>query len=857
MFGHPFKKGDIISGTFPKFELSDGTNVPYTYWNKVTWSDGSWKFAGFMLRVPSSVAGSNSLTIIVKAGGTNPGTSGRALSDLSAQDIKVLLVGQDNLSGTWTSSLNTGISDNDDVTVVGDGPAGKIWRIRQQFMQSGSNHGQLECFWYVSALQNSSAALYGLRALGRVVQPWINDSAGTKGNRSFSAALQNGASVLRTMQKSPRTFTSVGSNQLHMVAHGLQDCNSFRLSTTGTLPSGLSAGVTYFALVADVDNITVWDCSAGPLTGFGSTPTPSGGTSVGQITFSGAGTGTHTLTPNIYIIWGGGCFTCGANAHWDYIQGGGSVSADATLRVTFDKTYWVSTRTLPPYDLSVTPTAQPITSYNAMDFYGTRALETTGERDEIAVLPSWYVRHFLLQDAAGEQTARVAALYQASISTALYSTATNKIVPVNNSTYAGLGAGNRQLLWRDGQNTTGFSDPVGDITGPFTGPFDTSHWPGRAYYPYLIFGSPDILDLVKDAGNYALYSRFAFDPPLTLTTAAAYINVRNWVVGGNTFNGTAIANDAQLRTDVWGLRELAVAAGILPDAALEKPYFQDCWAASMQCINAFTAAQGSFWQNNGIYAFVTVNSVTQPWSFSAFLTTISLGYAVTELSDALTFLTHLVKFPLAVASSTSIAGMTAQQINIKVGIPGGTDPGADGNTAIFSTMSDLTYLVAGNTTGATDPSTDTFTYTPHFNNPTFTLTNGDMVRMISLGSVPGGTVTNTSYYMRNVVDPGPTSAKTFKLSTTPALSDTVNITNSNNQALFVFMTHFPAPGVDIGLNFTDTAAGYVFLARAGLRYAEALGFSSVATARAQLDQMASNTGTSFTSDPKNALATSF
>lgn len=106
MFGHPFKKGDIAGASYPKFELTDGTAVPATIWGKTTWSDGSWKFAEFMLRVPNSIAGSGTLTINVKTGGSAPAASARATSDLSAQDLKIVLTGIDNLtSGPWTSSL--------------------------------------------------------------------------------------------------------------------------------------------------------------------------------------------------------------------------------------------------------------------------------------------------------------------------------------------------------------------------------------------------------------------------------------------------------------------------------------------------------------------------------------------------------------------------------------------------------------------------------------------------------------------------------------------------------------------------------------------------------------------------------
>lgn len=49
VFGHPFKKGDIANGCTtgaPKFELTDGTNVPFSEGlAPVCWSDGSLKWA--------------------------------------------------------------------------------------------------------------------------------------------------------------------------------------------------------------------------------------------------------------------------------------------------------------------------------------------------------------------------------------------------------------------------------------------------------------------------------------------------------------------------------------------------------------------------------------------------------------------------------------------------------------------------------------------------------------------------------------------------------------------------------------------------------------------------------------------
>src|SRR5207302_536152 len=117
IFGHPFKKGDIPAATYPEFQLMDGTACPYSMGALSTWSDGSLKFASFMLRVPASVGGNGSVIVKVLNNGPGPGTSGRALSNFADQDLKISIVGLENLTGTWVSSLNQGIADNDDVKV--------------------------------------------------------------------------------------------------------------------------------------------------------------------------------------------------------------------------------------------------------------------------------------------------------------------------------------------------------------------------------------------------------------------------------------------------------------------------------------------------------------------------------------------------------------------------------------------------------------------------------------------------------------------------------------------------------------------------------------------------------------------
>src|ERR1700731_201504 len=57
LIGCPFRKGDIANGTWPQFQLADGTNVPCTILERLAtnWVDGSLKFVPVMLSIPESI----------------------------------------------------------------------------------------------------------------------------------------------------------------------------------------------------------------------------------------------------------------------------------------------------------------------------------------------------------------------------------------------------------------------------------------------------------------------------------------------------------------------------------------------------------------------------------------------------------------------------------------------------------------------------------------------------------------------------------------------------------------------------------------------------------------------------------
>ena len=208
MLGMPFKQGDVPSGQYPQFQLTDNTPCPATVYSDAAWvTDGSMEMCGVFFRTPVSIAGSASLTINVKNGGSAPAASSRALSEVTASDLKVELTGVTNLSGVWTASLNTAITDASEIIVIGDGPAGKLWRIRGAFKQSGAAHGQLECYHYLLLAQNNAGGLSHIEYLPRVAQPWGDVSSPAAARRVVTCVLKSGATTLLTMTGHDTTET--------------------------------------------------------------------------------------------------------------------------------------------------------------------------------------------------------------------------------------------------------------------------------------------------------------------------------------------------------------------------------------------------------------------------------------------------------------------------------------------------------------------------------------------------------------------------------------------------------------------------------------------------------------------------
>jgi hypothetical protein len=862
MFGHPFKKGDIPAGTYPLFKLTDGTPVPYSIFNQAYWSDGSLKLAGFLIRVPTSLAGASQITINILNGGNAPIASTLDENDLSAGglDLRVSINGLNAalLSGTWVSILNNGISNTNqsyptggpDIVDFGGGPVGKIWRIRASFEQSGSPHGQLECYWYVAALENAAGGLYGIRYLGRVCQPWYDVNSPSKDYRPLDTfEVLDGATQLRDCMGATMgpvnsdTFSwQVGSTTTVTLsgATTVQSGQLIRVTTTNTLPPPLLANTDYFIYRTSTTKAAISTTSTGAANN-GS-----------KITLTGAGAGTHTLTPYPFISHFGSLWTCGPTAVWDYVQGAGSISADVSVRVRMNSAYWRSTKMVPPYDLSINPTAAASSQSWSLNTHGPLPpdVNRAGEHDWIGVLPAWSVRHFYKQTPNDESYVRVVGLIGGTFSVLLRNSGNKKIPVVNNTNYPNMPTGSPTFRW-DTSNASGIgTPPTSTARIQCFNSQDTSHIADYSYYAYLFTGEPQYLDNTIEWGNSAVYQRATNVGTAVVSPTQNTIGAeRNSNINGNAYYGYQLNNSNILRGDAWAMRDVAKWVAIMPasypdcDAQYPRDLCETTWNAGL----AFNAIQTTFWNTNGLWQFRNPGDVSSlgasgaPWCNGYWFQANAFAYAVTEISDALTILNHTIKYAGWASTLVGAWGLASYRDVLRNGT-------ANDSPIITS---DAQYAVINSTITWGAPPTTIFTKPASASTYGYAPDNND-IYIFGGTSAPSGFSTYTPYYVVNV------SGTQFELAASIGGSAITNLSAAGSRTALIQPHSGNIPTTPS--NNALSASSYLPNIWAGLNYATAVGAtlnSDTTNARDALEANWNASTLTFVSDPKYAMTTTF
>ncbi len=775
MFGQPFVQGDVPSGQYPAFELTDGTPCPATIHSITTWPDGSMKWCGVLMRVPTTIAGSGSLTINVKNGGSAPAASSRTTGDLTAADLSTVLTGVTNLTGEWTASLNTAITDADDIVQIGDGPAGRIWRIGGPFKQSGSPHGQLHCWHYVAALQNSSGGLLGLRYLGRFGQVWADVNSPTKTYRDCTAQFKRGATLVRQLQG----ITTRSGN------------------TPGTL--------------GDTFRIPHWTT----------------------------------------------CTTAGADARWDFIQGGGSASADCTVRAIPDVEYAQRSLIVPPFDLSlsVDDTADADYYINARANHANWAMGTTGEYDYIGLFPAWAARYWINPNAQNEKQLRVNAMCAFGYESEVRKSSTKQcVVKLGAASYDGFGA-SEPTWWFNpaGGNYAGITAPTDNQKLWAT---DEAHRPAPCFPAYVATGEPQYLDhMLGSALAHTLnvgtgYKNYKVARPISGTTFSDNVSGdRDVRIDGNlpAYEGAGFFfKGAGVRRGGWPMRDVMHAAAMCPDVSPDgcdyKSALNYVIDVCFDCFNDAMALQPTQFQDDGLFFMIqkVVGQTESVWQDSYLGMVLCHGSAIYPRANVVEARQYIARRYNALHAVGNIALLSASST------VAWTDTGiAESIGQMQSSMggaaAPLTFSAASNNvTLGTIPGTYA-DWSP---------TNGDgfmfFSTLIPTGSRPYAEIADWKrLYAVNC------SGKTFQLSETPGGSP-LTVVQDYSITSGTYFAFIQDPVVGFSTGSSGGPQGYISSASSAANYHELLG-DSVAAGAAALRAHVAFFNYDYASNPKYKL----
>ena len=810
IFGLPLREGDVPAGSWPAFFLGDGTPVPASLGKfPARWPDGSMRHVSVMLRVPASVPGSGSIAVTVKSGGIAPASSALTPASLTAaSDLQVSANALRNwTAGVWVSSVNKGIADGD-LWEFMDGPAGKVWRVYEAFRQAGADHAQAGVWHYVQALQNAAGGLYGLRYLGKFANGWHDVAAPAINTLAADGvAVKNGATTVRAVAPKAAARAFTWSSGLSVASDaGLVSGMAVRLSTTGTLPAGLSNSTAYFVRLTGGGAFTLH----GSVTDVDYNASP--------VAVTTAGTGTHTLTPAVQLeFYAAGPYTAGPTSDYDFVQAGGT-GAECTVAVSVDRAYRKASRLFGPIRTDISPAPATSADYymDTWDMYPGQ--NGTGEREDIGYFAGWCTNHFI--NGAGLRRVRTTAMQYAARSWSLRRAATKAPMNLTPDAYAGLGAGTPTYSFYPSNDNahSGVNAPLDK--GRMRGTHDWSHQPHICAYAYIVTGEPQFLDATHDMGVAALAS--AQNKTVT--------------VSGTSYSNIVLRDVYQVRTDAWILLDVAYAALLTPDDYMGKPLgtmFRDVLARNFDYLVAEKATGSAFARAAKVYPGVTVRE--GPWQIAYLLTAMHIAYTATGDADAKTAIEDMFQYLDGIRANNGLKAVSS----FYNAIPGGRKNLASWDQLTFSnTLQSFTYSA----------STDVVSVV--LESGWGALANGAPLMFYGdLGvTPPGGISVDTTYYMRDV------SGSTFRVCATPG-GPAIDLTTSGAEGQHIWAARLPGISNTV-LDEAIYEQGIGTKLVASMRWAKALGLVVPAGLDAAFET-AYGAGPAFTTTPIYALSRSF
>lgn len=625
--------------------------------------------------------------------------------------------GSGTYTATVLDGINDGFAEN---YTFADGAAGKYIRVRADYKNAGVAESALTSIWWIWIIQNSSGGFGGIEVQGCATLPWMDLSQSSRVWKSFSQCqLYSGASLIRDQVTArTRTVNFSWSSGATFSAPGntIESGRMFRLSSSGVLPTtntaltgsitgttltvtAISAGRPCAGLELIGAGITAGTNIVKQLTGaaFGSTGTylvdtshagtgsisittrlgtngpfwmssgdaasPAATISIAAVspiasltTCTDNGSGTHTITTYPFVSYYTKQFFSGTDGKYDFVQGGGSISAASVSHVQMNQQYWQSTLGIPCWDRTITPASAAAVSYYMNTSAGVpHHLATTGENAQLGIFQLKQVLHLYTQAAADEQSVRVLGLVGANMVYNVRHSSNGQIVPFNNgpggagTNYPGLPTIKPNSRW-DGDITDSTSDVEPLLQNAFVSTFDegsSDHLPHFNIYPWLLFGALEFAEGTTEFANAELLGESTnVTNTATISTVTYDLrpgSTRHVTYAGVTRYGLCIFGPSA-RAEAWGfMRDMSVGAYVIPAnhsffsaaATYLKEVVTENWAyAAVVIANPPTAWAGTA----GLFNIPSSLYIKDTWQESYGIQGASWFYGLSGNANAKTFI---------------------------------------------------------------------------------------------------------------------------------------------------------------------------------------------------------------------------
>lgn len=274
-------------------------------------------------------------------------------------------------------------------------------------------------------------------------------------------------------------------------------------------------------------------------------------------------------------------FTQVAQSRWRKVFWSGTVptgwidEGHPGVTVNYNPSYLVASKAIPNYDLTITVTPSVITA-DVSNFNGSdkgdinghalwlQSMPTTGGRDDIGLIPAWYVRYLYSMDPGEYALLLGMAEASSSIPIHIRESASGKFYDSGASVNAfglPLSIDARPTIYSPDFTNGGTSagdkiTPVGTMTQNGWTP-EIAHYPATSYIPYLI------------TGDWYFLEEMYFQAAWQLANGQQDTTFNGRHLGWGWFNDSSV----QTRGQAWGRRDIAEAGFMAPDASNQKSYY--------------------------------------------------------------------------------------------------------------------------------------------------------------------------------------------------------------------------------------------------------------------------------------------